>query len=167
MNNFKSFLLIAAVAVLSTACGSSASNASANSANAAKPAANANSNAAAAKPVAAAPSKESIMAIEKSGWEAWKARDGKAMEDILSDKYVGFSAAGRMDKAASIKSNSTSTCKVNSYSWSDEQMKMIGSDVAVLTFKSEQDYTCDGKKGDTGVISIHGYGCAGSTRFPP
>jgi len=153
MNNFKSFLLIAAVAVLSTACGSSASNASANSANAAKPAANANTNAAAAKPVAAAPSKDSIMAIEKSGWEAWKARDGKAMEDILSDKYVGFSAAGRMDKAASIKSNSTSTCKVNSYSWSDEQLKMIGSDVAVLTFKSEQDYICDGKKGDSPVWS--------------
>ena len=34
---------------------------------------------------------------------------------------------------------------------------MIGSDVAVLTFKAEQDYTCDGKKGDTPTRSATVY----------
>lgn len=97
------------------------------------------------------------MALEKSGWEAWKNRDSKPAEELLSDKYVGFGATGRMDKAASAKSMSTPNCKINSYSWSDEQMRMIGSDVAVLTFKADQDYTCDGKKGDTPTWSASVY----------
>ena len=147
----RSILLILFVAALSAACGSGASNISANGGNTA----NVNSNA--AKPAAAAPTKDSLMALEKSGWEAWKNRDGKAMEDLLSDKYVGFGANGRTDKAASIKSNSTPNCKINSYSWSDEKVRMIGADVAVLTFKADQDYTCDGKKGDTPTQSASVY----------
>src|SRR4051794_28863593 len=147
MSYFKALLLVTAVAVISMACGSAAENTAAsgkNPANASKPAANSN---AATTTAAPAPAKESIIALEKTGWEGWKNRDAKTFEDLLSDKYVGFSATGRTDKAASIKSNSTANCKVNSYSWTDEQMRMIGSDVAVLTFKADQDYTCDGKKG--------------------
>lgn len=154
MTNFRSMILVAAVAVLSAACGSGASNTSANATNASK--AN-TANTTAAIPAPAPPSKEAIMALEKAGWEAWKNRDGKAFEDLLSDKYVGFSSTGRTDKAASIKSNSTPNCKINSYSFTDEKMRMIGPDVAVLTFKAEQDYTCDGKKGDTPVQSAGVY----------
>ena len=158
MKNFNTLLLIAALAAMSAACGSSASNASANSGNAAKTnTANSTANANTAAPAAAAPSKDSIAALEKTGWEAWKNRDGKVQQELLSDKYVGFNATGRIDKASSVQSMTTQNCKVNSYSWSDEQMKMIGSDVAVLTFKADQDYTCDGKKGDTPTWSATVY----------
>lgn len=155
MNKFRSLLIVATFAAISAACGSPASNTSENITNASNTAAASNANA--AKPAAATPSKDAIMALEKSGWEAWKNRDSKPAEELLSDKYVGFGATGRMDKAASAKSMSTPNCKINSYSWSDEQMRMIGSDVAVLTFKADQDYTCDGKKGDTPTWSASVY----------
>jgi ketosteroid isomerase-like protein len=51
----------------------------------------------------------------------------------------------------------TPNCTINSYSWSDEQMNMIGNDVAVLTFRADQDYTCDGKKGPTPTWSASVY----------
>jgi len=156
MKNFNTLLLVAALAAMSAACGSSASNASANSGNAAK-ANPATSMANTAAPAAAAPTKDSIAALEKSGWEAWKNRDGKVQAELLSDKYVGFNATGRINKAMSVESMAKTNCKVNSYSWSDEQMRMIGSDVAVLTFKADQDYTCEGKKGDTPTWSTTVY----------
>jgi len=141
-----------AAAALFAACGAPADN---------KPATN-NANAApanaAAKPAAAAPTKEALMTLEKSSWEAWKNKDAKVFEEILSAKAVGVSAtAGRQDKAAMIKSLTDSKCDVKSYSFSDEQMNMLGADVAVLTFKSQQDYTCDGKKGPANVWSSSVY----------
>lgn len=119
------------------------------------PAANANT---AAKPVAAAPTKDALMAIEKAGWEAWKAKDTKWSQENMSEKAVGFSMKdGRQDKAAMMKTLAESKCEVKSYSFSDEQMSMLGNDVAVLTFKAQQDYTCDGKKGPANVWSSSVY----------
>src|SRR3989442_5542422 len=97
------------------------------------------------------------MALEKSGWEAWKSKDQKVFQDLMSDRYVGFGPAGRVDKAASIKSTTDPKCDVKSYSWSDEQMTPIGNDVAVLTFKATQDYTCNGKKGPSPTWSASVY----------
>ncbi|MGH9947666.1 MAG: nuclear transport factor 2 family protein [Pyrinomonadaceae bacterium] len=144
MMNILKFTLMAVAAITIAACGAPAGNAPAGNANA-------NANANAAKPTAAAPTTDALMAIEKTGWDAWKNRDGNAIGAITSDRYVGFAATGRQDKAASMKSISAQNCKINSYSFSDEQMNMIGADVAVLTFRAAQDYTCDGKKGPADV----------------
>lgn len=131
------------------ACGAPAGN---------TPAANANAgNTNTAKPVAAAPTKEALMTMEKAGWEAWKNRDAKWTEENASDKYVGLGTSGRMDKAAAVKSYTTQKCEIKSYSLSDDQMQMVGPDVAVLTFKGAQDYTCDGKKGPANVQSASIY----------
>lgn len=136
-----------AAAALFAACGAPAGNAPAT--NTATAANTANT---AAKPAAAAPTKEALMTIEKSSWEAWKNKDAKVFEDVLSAKAIGFNAAaGRQDKAAMIKSLTDSKCEVKSYSFSDDQMSMLGNDVAVLTFKAAQDATCDGKKAPANV----------------
>lgn len=127
-------------------CGAPAGNTGTNAANAGN-AANANANKS-----AAAPSKETLMTMEKAGWEAWKNRDAKWTEENASDKYVSFGSSGRMDKAASVKSYEQK-CEIKSYTLSDDQMQMVGPDVAVLTFKGVQDYTCDGKKGPAEVRS--------------
>lgn len=142
----KRYILITmalAAAAFLAACGAPADNKpAANNANAA----NTNANAA-VKPVAAAPTKDALIAIEKAGWEAWKTRDPKWNQEYLSDKAIGFSpSTGRQDKAAMIKSFGEAKCEIKSYSFSDEQMSMLGPDVAVLTFKGTQDGTCDGKK---------------------
>lgn len=138
------FTATLAMAAFLAACGAPADN---------KPATgNANASSAntantATKPVAAAPTKDALVAIEKAGWEAWKTRDPKWNQEYLSDKAIGFSpSAGRQDKAAMIKSFGEAKCEIKSFSFSDEQMSMLGPDVAVLTFKGTQDGTCDGKK---------------------
>ena len=140
-----------AAAALFAACGAPAGNnaPAANNANAA----NANS----AKPVAAAPTKEALMAIEKSGWEAWKNRDAKWTEDNYSDKGFNLGGTGRTDKATMIKSMAAQKCEVKSYSLSDDKLQMAGPDVAILTFKGTQDATCDGKKSPANVYSVSVY----------
>lgn len=145
MNRICLITITLAAAALFAACGAPAGNApAANNATAANTA---------AKPAAAAPTKEALMTMEKAGWEAWKNRDAKWMVDNASDKYVGYSSTGRMDKAAAVKTYTDQKCEIKSYTLSDDQMQMVGPDVAVLTFKSAQDYTCDGKKGPANVNS--------------
>jgi hypothetical protein len=145
MKRITLIVLMLAFAAFLGACGAPAGNAPATN--------NAAATNAAAKPAAAAPTKEALMTMEKAGWEAWKNRDAKWTVDNASDKYVGFSSTGRMDKAAAVKSYTAQKCEVKSYTLSDDQMQMVGPDVAVLTFKSAQDYTCDGKKGPANVNS--------------
>ena len=117
MKRISFIVLMLGVAAFLAACGAPAGNTGANNANAGNTA-NANT----AKPVAAAPTKDALMTMEKAGWEAWKNRDAKWMEENASDKYVGFGATGRMDKAASVKSYTTQKCEIKSYTLSDDQM---------------------------------------------
>lgn len=150
MKKLMFFSFLALMAVFAASCGSpAANNAPANAANAG----NSNANANAAKPVAAAPTKEALVELEKGAWAAWQKRDGKYFETFLSDKYVAFGAEGRQDKAAAIKATTATNCEVKSYSMSDEQMYAVSPDVAVLSYKAAQDYTCDGKKGPANVWS--------------
>lgn len=149
MNNFKHFLLVSTAAVLFAACGAPAGNAPAINANA--------SNTNTAKPVAAAPTKEALMTLEKAGWEAWKTRDAKWTEDNYSEKGFNLGSTGRTDKATMVKSFATQKCEIKSYSLSDDKMTMAGADVAILTFKGTQDATCDGKKSPANVWSASVY----------
>lgn len=147
MKRIQLTVLTLVAAAFIAACGGAADN---------KPAANtnaANANAAntATKPVAAAPTKDALMTLEKAGWEAWKNRDAKWTEENYSDKGVNLGSTGRTDKAAMIKAFTTQKCEIKSYSLSDDQMAMVGPDVAVLTFKGAQDATCDGKKSPANV----------------
>jgi len=148
-------LLIGACAYWLIGC-TTANTPAANTASNAGNAAPANSNIA-AKPAPAAASVEAIAALEKSGWEAWKNKDMKAFEDILSDRIVGFGKDGREDKAGLIKAMTADNCDVKSYSFSDQKLTNLGSDVAVLTFKSEQDAVCAGKKAPSPVYSATVY----------
>lgn len=139
-----------AAAAMLAACGTPAGNAPVN-----KPATNANANA--AKPVAATPTKEALMTLEKAAWEAWKVRDIKWTEDNMTDKGFNLGSTGRADKAAMIKAFPTQKCEVKSYSLSDDKMQMAGTDVALLTYKGAQDATCDGKKSPANVWSASVY----------
>lgn len=145
MKKITLFILLAAASMFFGACGAPATN---------TPATNATNT---AKPTAAAPTADALMTMEKAGWEAWKNRDAKWTEENASDKYVGLGTSGRMDKAAAVKSYTTQKCEIKSYTLSDDQMQLVGPDVAVLTFKGQQDYICDGKKGPANVWSASIY----------
>jgi len=141
MIKIRNIVLMATVAFVSTACTQPATNSTTGNANSA---ATANTNA--GKPAPAPASKEAIVALEKQAWDAWKNNDPKFFDGFLSDRWVSFAGGGREDKAANIKRMTESKCEVKSYSLSDEQLHMLGADVAVLSFKAAQDATCGGTK---------------------
>jgi len=141
MNKLKYLVLTAVAAAVFTACGAPAGNAPANNANSANT----------AKTVAAAPSKEDLIARETQAWNSWKAKNGKYFEDYLTDNAIGMGKGGRVDKAAIVKRISDPTCDVNNFSFSDEQMTPLGADAALLTYKATQDAKCGGKVLPAGV----------------
>ena len=129
------FTLMAAAALFA-ACGAPPEN---------KPVANANvANANMAKPANAAPTKDDLVALDKQANEAWKNHDTKFFETFLDDKFLGYGATGRSDKATALKEIAGHKCDVKSFTMDDPQMKMIGADVAVLVYKLTVDGTCAG-----------------------
>jgi len=154
MQKLLTLIVLAGSAYLLTGCttettqaANSSNTAPANTSNAAKPVA----------PTAPAATMEGISTLEKSGWEAWKNHDGKVFQDLLSDRSIGLNKDGRVDKATMVKQMTDSKCDVKSYSWSNEKLTNLGNDVAVLTFKAEQDATCDGKKSPSPVNAVTVY----------
>jgi Domain of unknown function (DUF4440) len=124
--------LTAAAGLLLTAC---AANAPAN-----------NSNAATAETVPAPPTKDALVTLERSAYEAWKSKDAKFWDTFLSDNFVGYGPSGKLDKASATKGYTGAPCEIASYALSDEQMRPLGKDAALLTHKLTVDGTCGGQK---------------------
>jgi len=105
---------------------------------------NANTNAnVAAKP--AAPTADSLMALETKAWEAYKAKDGKYFEGFLGDNMVSGNAEPNMPKADVVKMISENKEDVKSFSLSEPHVTPVGADTAVLTYKATVDGTDNGK----------------------
>ncbi len=134
MTKIKYFVLTAAAALVFTAC---AGNEQANNAIAANTA---------AKTAPAAPTKDALVTLEKSAYEAWKSKDAKFWDTFLSDKFVGYGSSGKLDKASATKEYTGADCEIKSYALSDEQMKPLGNDAALITYKTTVDGTCGGQK---------------------
>ncbi len=134
MNRIKYFGLTAAIALVFAACGGTAE------------VKNANAPDTAAKTAPAAPTKDALVTLEKSAYEAWKSKDAKFWETFLSDKFVGYGSSGRLDKASATKEYTGADCEIKSYALSEEQMKPLGNDAALLTYKTTVDGTCGGQK---------------------
>lgn len=136
MKKLTIFTFLAVAAFWMSGCGSPATNAPAN----------ATTNANTAKPVAAAPTKDALMTLEKSAYEAWKTKDAKFWDTFLTANFVGFGQSGRLDKASATKEYAGADCDVKSYALSDEQMTPLGTDAAMITYKTTIDATCGGQK---------------------
>jgi len=89
-----------------------------------------------------------MAAIEKSGWEAWKARDAKKLEE-LTDKDVSFVdlfGTYSVGQADVVKSWTGSPCEIKSVNISDTSGESISPTLGVLFFKGSADGTCDNMK---------------------
>src|SRR5260370_38740365 len=130
--------LLAAAARCLAGCGAPAANTGAN---------NANTNT--TKPVAAAPTADALMAVDKQGNEAYVKGNSKFFEGMLSDKFVILTGGGqRMDKAASVKMIAGVKCDIKSMDLTEHAMSMIDADTYALSYKATWDGTCsdpDGK----------------------
>lgn len=148
MKNIKYFVLTAMAALLFTACPAPTSNTPANTEN---------KNAAAAKPAAAPPTKEALMTLEKSAYEAWKSKDAKFWDSFLHEKFVGYGQSGKLDKASATKEYTGTDCDVKSFELSDDKMTPLGTDAAFITYKTTVDGTCGGQKvpANTWAVGIY------------
>ena len=131
MKKITSILIAALAAISFAACGGTSENKPANA-----------TNANAAKPVAAAPTKEALLDMEKKAGEAWTKGDTTYFEGMLSDKFVSFNMGQRTDKAGELKMIGSVKCDVKSSSLDDAQMIRINDDAYALVYKSTFDGSC-------------------------
>jgi len=135
------FILLAAASTFFAACGAPAANTGGNNANT-----NANTNT--GKPVAAAPTADALMALDKRANEAYVKGDSKFFEGMLSDKFVILTGGGqRMDKAATVKMIAGVKCDIKSMDLTEPAMSMIDADTYALSYKATWDGTCNGPDG--------------------
>jgi ketosteroid isomerase-like protein len=134
------FLIVSMCAYWITGCATTQAPASnGNSSNAA-----ANTNANAAKPVAAAPTADSLLANETKAGEAYLKHDTKFFEDFLNDKFAFMTPVGFSDRAGSLKDIAEHKCTAkDGIKNSEPQLRTITPDVAVMVYKSDADVTCD------------------------
>ena len=93
----------------------------------------------------APPTKHLLITLEKRAYAAWKSKDAKFWNTFLSDNFVGYGSSGKLDKTSATREYTAANCEIKSYALSDEQMKPIGNNAALLTFKGTVDGTCDGQ----------------------
>ena len=93
-----------------------------------------------------APTKDTLVRLEKSAYDAWKSKDARLWDSFLSDKFVGYGLSGKLDKASAPNEYSGDDCEIKSYALSDEQMRLLGERAALLTYKTTVDGTCGGQK---------------------
>ena len=98
------------------------------------------------KTAPAAPTKDALVALEKSAYEAWKSKDAKFWHTFLSEKFVGYGSYGKLDKRSATKEYTGADCEIKSYVLSDEQMTPLDSSAVLLTHKTTVEGTCGGQK---------------------
>ncbi len=107
-----------------------------------------------AKPADAAT--EALLSVEKKGWEAWKARDAKAIEGMLAKDLTMIDRSGRYEYDGTMKSWFESKCDVKSYSLTDPAGSSLTKDISILTFNGGATGTCDGQPlGNTRSTSVY------------
>jgi len=109
--------------------------------------ANSNSNSTATAPAADA-NVEAITAIEKSGWEAWKARDADKLGSFLSSNasFVGLFGNYDETKADVLKDWTGGKCDIKSTNVSDVHGTTVTPTFAFILFKGTAEGTCDDMK---------------------
>ncbi|MBC8029916.1 MAG: nuclear transport factor 2 family protein [Pyrinomonadaceae bacterium] len=137
MKKIALLILLAAAPTFFAACGAPAANTGVT---------NANTNT--SKPVAAAPTVDALMALDKQANEAHVKGDSKFFEGMLSDKFVILTGGGqRMDKAATVKMIAGVKCDIKSMDLTEPAMSMIDADTYALSYKATWDGTCNGPDG--------------------
>lgn len=139
----KKFLSIASFAILACFMGCEAPKPVTNGVNT-NSNANANAN---AKPVAAAPTADALLALDKAANEAFIKGDAKYFEGILSDKFTSFDMGMRMSKADMVKMVGGMKCDIKTWSLDEPKMTMIDADTYVSSYKGTWDGTCAGPDG--------------------
>jgi len=82
--------------------------------------------------------------IDKGLWDAWSKGEGKIFEETLTKDYRRLVPWGRQDREQTIKTITEQDCKVKSMAHDDFSTTKFSDGVAMLTYKTDVDATCDG-----------------------
>ena len=145
MNTTKYFCLAAVTVIVFSTCASNALAATSNAPNAT------------ARPSPTAPTKDAMVTLEKSLYEAWKHKDLQFWNTFFSGEFVGYGSFGKLDKASATKEFTNADCEIRSYTLSNEQMRPLGDDAALITYKNTVDGTCGGQQlpNDSWAASVY------------
>jgi hypothetical protein len=88
---------------------------------------------------------DTLIALEKKSWEAWKNRDGKFFDEFLSDDHLEVGFGGLASKAAVVNMVGSPVCTVKSYIVDKFKCTQLDANVAVLNYYAVQDTVCYGK----------------------
>ena len=139
MRKIGTLLMMGIAAAFFTACTPPATNAPANT----------NTNANTAKPVAAAPTADVLLDMEKKANEAYAKGDGAYFEGMLSDKAVMSMGKDHMGKADIVSMIKTAKCEMkDGVKLSEPQVSKIDNDTYAFTYKNDTAGSCT-EKGKT------------------
>jgi hypothetical protein len=87
---------------------------------------------------------DSLVALERQSWEAWKRRDASFFQGFLSDDHVEVGFGGVTNKAGVVAGVGSPACVVASYAVDGFRLTLLDERTAVLTYRAEQSTTCGG-----------------------
>lgn len=95
-----------------------------------------------------------LSSVEKSLWEAWKNHDAAPFQEHLLENAVTIGGWGmESGKQAAIQSVESHDCGVKDYSFSDWAVHRLSDNVAVLTYKADQDVVCGGETAPANIVA--------------
>ncbi len=89
--------------------------------------------------------KEQIIALEKSGWEAWKNKDDNWFQANTTKDFLSVNSQGISNKEQVVKSTATD-CNVKSISLDNFRFVILNESTVLLTYTSVQEGECGGIK---------------------
>jgi hypothetical protein len=101
-----------------------------------------------AQSAAADASTDAMLAVEKTVWEAWRAHDGKKLEDLTAKdiSFINIFGTYFATKADALKDWTGAGCDVKSVSVTEDARTMLSQTTGILTFKGTADGTCYGQE---------------------
>lgn len=89
--------------------------------------------------------KEQIIALEKSGWEAWKNKDANWFQANTTKEFLSVNSQGISDKEQVVKSVITD-CNLKSISLDSFKFVLLNESTVLLTYTTMQNGECGGIK---------------------
>jgi ketosteroid isomerase-like protein len=101
-----------------------------------------------AQPAAPDTGTNAMLAIERTVWEAWRAHDGKQLEDLTAKdiSFINIFGTYFASKADALKDWTGTGCDVKSVSVTKAVRTMLSPTTGILTFKATADGTCYGQE---------------------
>lgn len=97
-----------------------------------------------------------IVALEKSGWNAWKNKDAEWFKTNTTEEFLSINSEGISNKAQVVKSTSID-CNVNSFLLDNFKFVILNENAVLLIYTAMQAGECGGKKLTTKIRASVNY----------